>query len=128
MEERQGKNYPNAYGSHILNKAEKNYAVTEIEALAVVWAFKTFKYIIYGYPVEILTDHKPFLHLFKGKDFSGRMARWLLTVQDYIPTFTYIKGKANVAADALSRNCAPICAVSTETPTFDTLTHSQSST
>ncbi|KAK3871070.1 hypothetical protein Pcinc_023716 [Petrolisthes cinctipes] len=47
------------------------------------------------------------------------MSHWLLTVQDYMPTFTYIKGKANVAADALSCNCA----VSTETPTFDTLTH-----
>ncbi|KAK4322805.1 hypothetical protein Pmani_006471 [Petrolisthes manimaculis] len=123
MQEHQGKNRPIAYASRALNKAEKNYAVTEIEALAVVWALKKFKYIIYGYPVEILTDHKPLLHLFKGKDLSGRMARWLLTVQDYMPTFTYIKEKANVAADALSRNCALTCAVSTETPTFDTLTH-----
>ncbi|KAK4307194.1 hypothetical protein Pmani_020169 [Petrolisthes manimaculis] len=123
MQEHQGKNRPIAYASRTLNKAEKNYAVTEIEALAVVWALKKFKYIIYGYPIEILTDHKPLLHLFKGKDLFGRMARWLLTVLDYMPTFTYIKGKANVAADALSRNCALTCAVSTETPTFDTLTH-----
>ncbi|KAK4321239.1 hypothetical protein Pmani_007963 [Petrolisthes manimaculis] len=123
MQEHQGKNRPIAYASRTLNKAEKNYAVTEIEALAVVWALKKFKYIIYGYPIEILTDHKPLLHLFKGKDLFGRMARWLLTVQNYMPTFTYIKGKANVAADALSRNCALTCAVSTETPTFDTLTH-----
>ncbi|KAK4326756.1 hypothetical protein Pmani_002773 [Petrolisthes manimaculis] len=123
MQKHQGKNSPIAYASRTLNKAEKNYAVTEIESLAVVWALKKFKYIIYCYPVEILTDHKPLLHLFKGKDLSGRMARWLLTVQDYMPTFTYIKGKANVAADALSRNCALTCAVSTETPTFDTLTH-----
>ncbi|KAK4306890.1 hypothetical protein Pmani_021314 [Petrolisthes manimaculis] len=121
MQEHQGKNRPIAYASRTLNKAENNYAVTEIEALAVVWTLKKFKYIIYGYPVEIHTDHKPLLHLFK--DLSGRMARWLLTVQDYMPTFTYIKGKANVAADALSRNCALTCAVSTETPTFDTLTH-----
>lgn len=51
------------------------------------------------------------------------MARWLLTVQDYMPTFTYIKGKAKVAANALSRNCVLTCAVSTKTPTFDTLIH-----
>ncbi|KAG0727197.1 hypothetical protein GWK47_035137 [Chionoecetes opilio] len=44
-------------------------------------------------------------------------------IQDFMPEFAYIQGKANVAADALSRNCALTCPVTTQTSTFDTLSH-----
>ncbi|KAG0712290.1 hypothetical protein GWK47_018788 [Chionoecetes opilio] len=49
------------------------------------------------------------------------MARWLLTIHDCMLDFAYIKGTANGAADALSRNCAFTCTVTTKPSTFDTL-------
>ena len=88
--------------------------MTEIEALAV---------IIHSYTIKVLTDHKSLLHLLKAKDFSSPMARRLLTIQDLMPDFAYIKGKYNVADNALSLNCALTSLVATQTSTFDALSH-----
>ncbi len=85
-----------------------NYSVTQQEALAVVWALKHFKDIIFVYPIHVLTDHGPVTELFKGKNLSGKLARWQLIIQDFNPTFQYLSGRLNTAADALSRNIASV--------------------
>lgn len=97
-----------AYASRTLSKEEKNYSATEREALAVVWALKHFKDTIYNYPVHVLTDHQPLIPLFKNKNPVGKFARYLLTIQEFNPTFGYIPGKQNVVADAFSRHVAAI--------------------
>ncbi|GFX89398.1 retrovirus-related Pol polyprotein from transposon 297 [Trichonephila clavipes] len=46
---------PIAFASRTLNKAERNYTVTERECLAVIWALNKFK--TYFGPVKVITDH-----------------------------------------------------------------------
>ncbi|MEO0687096.1 MAG: RNase H-like domain-containing protein [Cyanobacteria bacterium J06649_11] len=94
---------PIAYASRLLSDTEEKYSVTEKEALAVAWALRKFRDLILGYPVTILTDHKPLLGLFRGRNFQGKLARWYLQVQEVDPTLKYIPGPTNIIADALSR-------------------------
>ena len=46
--------HPIAYASHALNRSEKNYSLTELETLPVVWAITHFRSHLY---VKVLTDH-----------------------------------------------------------------------
>ncbi len=82
---------------------EKNYSVTHLEILAIVWALKHFRDIIMGYKITVYTDHSPITDIFKGRNLSGRLARWYLTIQAYNPDIKFTRGAFNCVADALSR-------------------------
>ncbi len=76
-----GKTHVIAFASRVLTPAEKNYSVTHLDILAVVWALKHFRDIIMGYKITVYTDHSPITEIFKGRNLSGRLARWYLTIQ-----------------------------------------------
>ncbi len=99
-----------AYASRVLAAAESKYSVTHLESLAVVWALKHFRDIIFGCPITVSTDLTAGTQLFHGKNLTGRIAIWYLTIQQFKPTFMYLPGKANTVADALSSNI-PVTAV-----------------
>ncbi len=99
-----------AYISRVLNSAEFKYYVTHLESLAVVRALKHFRDIVYGYPIPVYTDHFAVTQRFSGKNLTGRLARWYLTVMQFEPTLKYLPGKPNTVAGALSRNI-PVAAV-----------------
>lgn len=101
LSNRNGK--PIAYASKALNKAEKNYATIEKELLAIVWSIKHFRPYLYGRKFEICTDHKPLIYLFSMKDPSSRLTKFRLLLEEYDFDITYIQGKNNMIADALSR-------------------------
>lgn len=94
---------PVAYSSRPLNKAEKNYPTIQKELVAIVWGVKYFRPYLFGRKFTIMTDHKPLLYLFGMKDPSSRLLKFRLALEEYDFNITYIKGKNNVVADALSR-------------------------
>ena len=97
---------PVAYASRTLQPHERNYGVTELEALGVVWAVKHFRHYLYGHHCDVFTDHEALRSLLNTPHPSGKLARWGLALQEVDLSIFYRPGKKNVLADALSRSPA----------------------
>ena len=92
-----------AYASRQLEKHEENYLTDDLELAAVVFALKIWRHYLYGVLCRIFTDHKSLQYIFTQKELNLRQRRWLELIKDYDYTIEYHPGKANVIADALSR-------------------------
>jgi TolA-binding protein len=92
-----------AYASRSLNKAERNYGITDQECLAIVWAIKHFEQYLGLLPFQVVTDHSALKFLQTSKPPVGRRARWILYLQQWDFKIIHRPGKANNNADALSR-------------------------
>ena len=101
--DKDGNVHPIAYASRTLQQHEKNYAVTELEALGIVWAIKHFYHYLYGHHYEVYTDHEPLIALLNTPYPSGKLARWGLILQDVDLVIRYRPGRKNAGADALPR-------------------------
>ena len=56
------------YASRTLDEEQRNYATTEKELLAVVYAFETFCQYLVGSRVIVNTDHAAIKYLIQEKD------------------------------------------------------------
>ncbi|GJU48159.1 putative reverse transcriptase domain-containing protein [Tanacetum coccineum] len=92
-----------AYASRQLKIHEKNYTTHDLELGAVVFALKIWRHYLYGMKSVIYTDHKSLQHIFDQKELNMRQRRWIELFSDYDCEIRYHPGKANVAANALSR-------------------------
>ena len=89
----------------MLNLAKKNYSVTELETLAIVWAITHFHSYLYGGDVTVLTDYSAVKSMLEASNPIGKYARWWTRVYG-IKSFTIVHraGRENASADALSRS------------------------
>ncbi len=99
----QGKEVVITYASKSLSPAEKNYAITEQECLAVIFGIKHFHKYLIDRSFIIITDHSALKGFLNDKRPKGRRARWLMEVQQYNFTIQHRPGKENKNADFLSR-------------------------
>nr|GEW38764.1 retrotransposable element Tf2 [Tanacetum cinerariifolium] len=93
-----------ACASRQLKPYEANYPTHDLELAAVVFAFKIWRHYLYGETYDIFTDHKSLKYIFTQKELNTRQRRWLELLKNYDTNIQYHHGKANVVADALSRN------------------------
>lgn len=96
---------PIAFASRLTTEAESRYALIERETLTVDFACTRFHQYIFGHTVEVETDHRPLVSIFKKSlnDCPPRIQRVRLKLQKYDIKLTHLPGKMMKTDDMLSR-------------------------
>jgi hypothetical protein len=112
--------HPILYLSRSLSEPERKWAARELEALAVVWAVTKLRPYLEGRDFTVQTDHESLQWLMRT-EAPGRLSRWAMTLQEYLPRMTieYRRGDDNGNADGLSRRPLPLNVLSATQRSFD---------
>ena len=94
--------------SRALSTHEKNYAIVELDCLAIVWAITKCSFFLKGcLHFTVTTDHRPLLGIFSKPlaDIANpRLVHMSVKVMSFNFKMVWLNGKNNVMTDALSRN------------------------
>ncbi len=102
-----GEDHPCGYVSRQLSTAERNYATTEWECLAIVWTVGQFEPYLIDSHFTIVTDHSALKYLMEKKLENRRLMRWAMKLSEFTFTIEHRPGKDHADADTLSRNPLP---------------------
>ena len=100
---RDGKEHIICCTSRALNKAEKSYAATKLECLAIVWAVAKFRPYLMAMPFEVYTYHYALQWLKTMRTGSALLHRWSAALEEYDFTVRHRPGKIQTHVDGLSR-------------------------
>ena len=89
--------------SRTLNDAQLNYATTEKELLAIVFAFDKFRPYLIGNRVIVHTNHSAIKYLMTKKDAKSRLIWSVLLLQEFDLEIKDKKRTVNLVANHLSR-------------------------
>ena len=92
-----------AYASRALNKAERNYCISEKELLAIRYFIEYFRQYLLGRRFIVRSDHQALIWLYSLKEPRGKIARWIEILSHYDFAIEYRPGKKQGHCDALSR-------------------------
>jgi hypothetical protein len=92
-----------AYASRTMNRAERNYCVTDQELLAVRHFVEYFRQYLMGRRFRVRTDHRALVWLFSLKEPKSRIARWLEILSEYDFSIEYRPESRHRNADFMSR-------------------------
>lgn len=94
---------PIYYASRRVSDSERNYTITELECLAMVFALERFRHYLLATHFKFYVDHEALTFLLNKPDVKGRAMRWLLLFQEFDFEVITKPGKVHVLADHLSR-------------------------
>ena len=94
---------PVYYASQWLSTAEKNYSTTEREALGMIYSINKFRHYLLGRKFTFHVDHSALLYLVNKQALTGRLARWMLLLQEFDFQIQHRPGVQHVVADYLRR-------------------------
>ena len=103
QKDEKGHDHPIYFASRQLVQAERNYTVTEREALGMIFAVQKFRHYLLGYKFNFHVDHDALKYMINKPQLSGRIARWVLLLQEFNFTVQVRPGKNHANADHLSR-------------------------
>ena len=96
---------PVSFGSRIFNTAQFKMSINCKEFLSLYLALEIFSHFIWGSdnPVLVLTDNKSLIRSFQAKTIPPSLWNYVDRVTAFNIFVAHIPGKANAAADILSR-------------------------
>jgi len=97
------KHHAIAYASKTLTGAQLNYATTEKELLAFVFAIDKFRSYLVRAKIIVYTNHATLKYLLTKKDVKPCLIRWILLLQNFDLEIKDKMGVENFVADHLSR-------------------------
>ena len=98
-----GRCHPIAFFSQKMILIETRYETYDSELLAIIKAFKTWRYYLKGFwhGILVLTNHNNFRRFIDIKNLSSKQVYWAQELSCYYFQINYCQSKANGAADAL---------------------------
>ena len=95
-------NKPIDFFSRRLIKPQHKYTMTKKELLAIVECLNQFRGILFGYEINVFSNHKNMVYVATLSE-SQRVMGWRIILKDCGPTIQHIAGVENVVAYMLSR-------------------------
>ena len=95
--------HPVAYVSGLFRGSQLNWAALTKEAYAIYMSVKKFSFYLTDALVTLRSDHLPLRKFLEKNTLNAKVNNWAVELETYRIRFSYIKGKANVLADVLSR-------------------------
>ena len=87
----------------LLSAVEKNYSVTKREGLGMIYSVQKYRHYLLGYKFTFHVDHDALKYMVNKPQLSGRIARWILLLQEFDFIVDVRLGKKHANADFLSR-------------------------
>jgi hypothetical protein len=92
-----------SYISRKLRRNEENYAMHDLELLAIVYDLKVWRHYLVGQKIELRMNHYGLENIFTQSDLNAQQRHWSKLLSKYDFEISYIKGTMNRVADALSQ-------------------------
>ena len=104
QEQRDGSVKPVSYCSYALSPPQQGWETYSKEVFALVLSSRKWHPYLFGNKCIFRSDHDPLKTIRNKKDPRGKIANWLMELEEYNYIINHIPGKDNITADCLSRS------------------------